>query len=83
MNHAENVPMLHAHKKKRILSQIISIAMQYIDAAMFLLGPLVFQILTPDVKVRQLAAEVLRIELFAEPLYGVSVCLLCWQEPGD
>ena len=29
--------------------------------------------MTPDLQVRQLAAEVLRIQLFAEPLYGVSI----------
>lgn len=30
--------------------------------------PWVFQLMTPDLQVRQLAAEVLRIQLFAEPL---------------
>ena len=35
--------------------------------------PWVFQLMTPDLQVRQLAAEVLRIQLFAEPLYGVSI----------
>lgn len=40
---------------------------------MFFLCPFVFQILTPDLQVRKSAVEVLRIELFAEPLYGVSI----------
>lgn len=40
---------------------------------MFFVCPAVFQLLTPDLRVRKLAAEVLRIELFAEPLYGVSI----------
>lgn len=35
--------------------------------------PLLFRFLTPDLAVRQLAAQVLRIELFAEPLFGVSI----------
>ena len=35
--------------------------------------PLVFRILTPDSAVRKLAAEVLRIVLLVEPLFGVSI----------
>ena len=35
--------------------------------------PLVFRILTPDPAVRKLAAEVLRIVLLVEPLFGVSI----------
>lgn len=50
-----------------------AVVMGIAGAVMFFLCPFVFQILTPDVRVRQLAAEVLRIELFAEPLYGVSI----------
>ncbi len=41
--------------------------------AMMLLCPLVFRILTPDPAVRALAAQVLRLELPAEPLFGVSI----------
>lgn len=40
---------------------------------MFFLCPLVFRLLTPDLSVRALAAQVLRIGLLAEPLYGVSI----------
>lgn len=40
---------------------------------MYFLCPFVFGILTSDLEVRKLAAEVLRIELIAEPLYGVSI----------
>ena len=40
---------------------------------MFFACPLVFSLLTPDVQVRALAAQVLRIGLIAEPLYGVSI----------
>ena len=42
-------------------------------AVMFFICPWVFQLMTPVFQVRQLAAEVLRIQLFAEPLYGVSI----------
>ena len=40
---------------------------------MMLLCPLVFRMLTPDESVRALAAQVLRIGLLAEPLFGVSI----------
>lgn len=40
---------------------------------MWLACPLVFRMLTPSAQVRGLAAEVLRIELLAEPLFAVSI----------
>ena len=40
---------------------------------MMLICPIVFRVLTPDPSVRTLAAQVLRIELLAEPLFGVSI----------
>lgn len=40
---------------------------------MYFLCPAVFQMLTPDPQVQRLAADVLRIELFAEPLYAASI----------
>lgn len=40
---------------------------------MMLICPLVFRLLTPDAAVRALATRVLRLELFAEPLFGVSI----------
>ena len=42
-------------------------------AAMMLVCPLVFRMLTPEREVQRLAIEVLRIELLAEPLFGVSI----------
>lgn len=42
-------------------------------ALMMLACPLVFMFLTKDPAVRSLAAEVLRMELFAEPLFGISI----------
>lgn len=40
---------------------------------MALACPGVFMMLTPDLQVRELAAQVLRIGLIAEPLFGVSI----------
>jgi putative MATE family efflux protein len=40
---------------------------------MYFICPGIFNMLTPDPEVRLLAAKVLRIELFAEPLFGVSI----------
>lgn len=40
---------------------------------MAVICPWVFRLLTPDESVRLLAAQVLRIALLAEPLYGVSI----------
>ena len=40
---------------------------------MIFLCPLVFRMLTPVEEVRQLAVRVLRMELLAEPLFGVSI----------
>lgn len=50
-----------------------AIIMGIIAIMMFFIAPLIFQILTPDLQTQTLAIEVLRIELFAEPLYGVSI----------
>lgn len=41
--------------------------------AMAIACPLVFRFLTPVPEVRTLAAQVLRVELLAEPLFGVSI----------
>jgi putative MATE family efflux protein len=40
---------------------------------MYFICPIVFSILTKDAQVRQLATEVLRIELFSEPLFAASI----------
>ena len=42
-------------------------------AIMAVICPWVFRLLTPDETVRALSAQVLRIALLAEPLYGVSI----------
>lgn len=40
---------------------------------MYFLCPLIFRMLTPDLQVQQLASGVLRIELFAEPMFAASI----------
>lgn len=40
---------------------------------MYFLCPFIFRMLTPDMQVQQLATDVLRIELFAEPLFAASI----------
>lgn len=42
-------------------------------ALMFFAAPLMIGILTPDSKVQTLGVRILRIEAFAEPLYGASI----------
>ena len=49
-----------------------SIMMTLNGIIMFFACPLVFALLTPVPAVRSVAAQILRIELFAEPLYGIS-----------
>lgn len=42
-------------------------------AAMYLFAPAMIGLLTPNEEIRALGAKVLRIEAFAEPLYGASI----------
>lgn len=68
-----------ANKKKMAdsfanLSIILGVALMTFTAViMYFICPFVFKILTPDLDIQNLAAKVLRIELFAEPLYAVSI----------
>ena len=41
--------------------------------AMYFAAPLVFAFLTPDLEVQELGTKVLRIEMFAEPLFAVAI----------
>lgn len=51
---------------------------------MFLIAPLMFSLLTPAEEVRRLGTQVLRIEVFAEPLYAASiVCAGALRGAGD
>ncbi len=40
---------------------------------MFFICPLIFMIFTPDLQVRELGVTILRIEMLAEPMFGVSI----------
>ena len=61
---------------KKFTKMIVSLAvivMALAGVAMYFLCPYVIEILTPDIEVRSLAVKALKIELFAEPLYGLSI----------
>lgn len=63
-----------AARRCGILATLFGMAvMTLTGAVMWAACPLVFRLLTPDAAVRQLAASVLRIELFAEPLFAASI----------
>ena len=56
------------------LAVLLAVAlMTMMGAMLFLLSPLVFSLLTPVPEVQALGVRVLRIELFAEPLFAVSI----------
>lgn len=62
-----------AKRYGNICTAMGAIFMAVTGVLMIVICPLVFRILTPDESVRLLAAQVLRIGLLAEPLYGVSI----------
>lgn len=49
------------------------ITMGTLGALMYIVAPYVFAFLTPVAEVQQLGTEVLRIELFAEPFFAISI----------
>ena len=57
----------------RICTVMGGLLMGVTGALMMIFCPFVFRVLTPDPAVRELAVRVLRIELLAEPLFGVSI----------
>lgn len=64
-----------------ILGMVI---MSFGAVIMFFVAPLMFSILTPSPEVRRLGTEILRIEVFAEPLYAASiVCSGALRGAGD
>ena len=67
------------------LSVLLGVGMMSAMAiVMFLLAPWMFQLLTPDPQVRELGVLVLRIEVFAEPLFAVSIVAAgAMREAGD
>ena len=58
--------------------------MMLAGAILYAAAPAIFAMLTPDERVRELGVTVLRIEAFAEPLYGASiVCSGAMRGAGD
>ena len=56
------------------LSTLLGVAlMGLMGAVMYALAPQIMAMLTPDAAVQALGSEVLRIESFAEPLFGASI----------
>ncbi len=51
------------------------ILMAILGVIMYFLCPVIFRFLTPDTAVQELGIEVLRIELFAEPLFAASIAV--------
>ncbi|MGM9958786.1 MAG: MATE family efflux transporter [Erysipelotrichaceae bacterium] len=49
------------------------IVMALMGMLMYFICPFVFGFMTPDLEVQKLAVDVLRIELFAEPLFAASI----------
>lgn len=49
------------------------IIMAIAGAAMFFAAPFMMSVLTPDTDIRDLGTQVLRIEVFAEPMYAASI----------
>lgn len=57
----------------RITTVLGMIVMGIGGVAMFVLSPYVMAMMTPDAAVQNLAVNILRIEAFAEPLFGASI----------
>ena len=49
------------------------ISMTVTGIAMFIAAPAMMALLTPDTAIRTLGVSILRIEAFAEPMYGASI----------
>lgn len=65
--------MENAKRYGNICTGLGAVLMTGTGAVMMLVCPLVFRMLTPVASVQELAARVLRIELLAEPLFGVAI----------
>lgn len=64
---------LLAKRYGNISTAMGAVLMGCTGAVMALICPIVFMILTPDIAVRKLATQILRIGLLAEPLFGISI----------
>ena len=65
--------MPQAKRYGNICTGLGAFLMTCTGAVMMLICPLVFSLLTPVAQVQALAVRVLRMELLAEPLFGVSI----------
>lgn len=65
--------MKRAKQYGNIATAMGGVLMGITGILMALICPVVFLLLTPDQAVRDLAAQVLRIGLLAEPLFGISI----------
>lgn len=66
----------NVHEARRygyICTAMGAVFMGVLGLLMMMFCPYVFGLLTPDLTVRALAAQVLRVELWAEPLFAVSI----------
>ncbi len=62
-----------ARRFARLATALGIIVMSVTGLLMFLLAPYIFAMLTPDLEVQRLGAQVLRIEALAEPLFAASI----------
>lgn len=69
---AERLDLTHSFSRLTVLLGMV--LMGCTGMIMFGIAPIVFQFLTTDGTVASLGTQMLRIELFAEPLYGASIC---------
>lgn len=68
---AKRPDLTNSFSKITILAGML--IMGAIGVVMYFLCPFVFYFLTPDKAIQELSVKVLRIELFAEPLFGASI----------
>ena len=69
---AERLDLTRSFSRLTVLLGMV--LMGFTGMIMFGIAPVVFQFLTTDGTVASLGTQMLRIELFAEPLYGASIC---------
>lgn len=79
---AENYTIARRFARTAVLLGVI--LMSFTAVIMFFIAPFMFSVLTPSEEVRILGTQVLRIEVFAEPLYAASiVCAGALRGAGD
>ncbi|MBQ3776314.1 MAG: MATE family efflux transporter [Ruminobacter sp.] len=68
-----------------VIITVIGVGMMTLAAVvMYVTAPVLIGLLTPDEEIRELGTAILRIEAFAEPLYGASILIAgCMRGAGD